>query len=48
MITQSRRLRIKPTIKNPLSEKLRAKHESSFIKTQNYRAAQKERQFPKS
>lgn len=48
MITQSRRLRIKPTFKNPLSEKLREKHENSFIKTQNYKASQKDRNFPKS
>lgn len=40
MITQSRRIRIKPTFKNPLSEKLREKHESSFIKIQH---AQKDR-----
>ncbi len=32
MITQSRILRIKPTIKNPLSEKLKEKHQNSITR----------------
>lgn len=43
MITQSIRIRIKSTFNNPLSEKLREKHENSFIKN-----AHKDRHFPKS
>ncbi len=32
MITESIRIRIKPIFKNPLSDKLREKHENSVIK----------------
>lgn len=32
MIAQSRMLRIKPTIKNPLLEKLKEKHQNSIVR----------------
>jgi hypothetical protein len=48
MTILSRRLRIKPTFKNPLSEKLKEKHENSFIKIQHYRPSSKKRHFPKT
>jgi len=35
MITQSRKLRIKPIIKNPLSEKLKEKHQNSLSRKGN-------------
>jgi hypothetical protein len=37
MLTQSRKIKIKSTLKNPLSEKLKEKHQSSFIRKQYYK-----------
>jgi hypothetical protein len=40
MIAQSRKIRIKPTIKNPLSEKLREKHQNFLFRNKVSKAVQ--------
>lgn len=41
MIVQSGKLRIKPTFKNPLSEKLKEKHQNSIVRRQHFKVFSK-------